>query len=124
MKYRSDNIPHIIKEHPIFEGLPANIIMSGVYENIHPTESMVRQEGEYICGVVTYDHFKDIDKMKRNYAGPGDVWWAADVLLAPMEKGMMLLSTLKLIENLGKDPIADKVLFNMIQFAAKKEAEK
>jgi hypothetical protein len=98
--------------------------MSGIYENIHPTESMVRQEGEYICGVVTYDHFKDIDKMKRHYAGPGDVWWAADVLLAPMGKGKMLLSTLKLTENLGKDPVADKVLFNMIQFAAKNDVEK
>ena len=116
--------PHMVKEHPVFEGLPANIIMSGIYENIHPTESMVRQEGEYICGVVTYDHFKDIDKMKRHYAGPGDVWWAADVLLAPMGKGKMLLSTLKLTENLGKDPVADKVLFNMIQFAAKNDVEK
>jgi len=116
--------PHMVKEHPIFKGLPANIIMSGVYENIHPTESMVRQEGEYICGVVTYDHFKDIDKMKRHYAGPGDVWWAADVLLAPVEKGMMLLSTLKIIENLGKDPVADKVFLNMIQFASNNRAEK
>jgi hypothetical protein len=85
---------------------------------------MVRQEGEYICGVVSYDHFKDIDKMKRHYAGPGDVWWAADVLLTPMGKGMMLLSTLKLIENLGHDPVADKVLFNMIQIAAKNDTGK
>jgi hypothetical protein len=116
--------PHMVKEHPVFEGLPANIIMSGAYENIHPAKSMVRQEGEYIAGVVTYDHFKDIDKMKRHYTGPGDVWWAADVLQAPMGKGKMLLSTLKLIENLGKDPVADKVLFNMIQFAVKNDAGK
>ena len=116
--------PHMVKEHPVFEGLPANVIMSGVYENLNPSESMVRQEGEYICGVVTYDHFEDIDKMKRHYAGPGDVWWAADVLLAPMGKGKMLLSTLKLIENLGRDPVADKVLFNMIKFAVKNDVEK
>jgi hypothetical protein len=115
--------PHMVKEHPVFEGLPVNTIMSGVYENIHPAESMIRQEGEYICGVVTYDHFPDIDKMKRHYAGPGDVWWAADVLLAPLGKGEMLLSTLKLTENLGKDPVADKVFFNMIRFAVKNELE-
>ncbi len=36
----------------------------------------------------------------------------------------MLLSTLKLIENLDKDPVADKVLFNMIRFAAKNDAGK
>lgn len=116
--------PHMVRKHPIFDGLPTNIIMSGIYENVHPSVSMVKQEGEYICGVVTYDHFKDIDKMKRHYAGPGDVWWAADVLLAPMEKGKMLLSTLKLTENLGKDPVADKILLNMLQFAAKNDVEK
>jgi len=55
--------------------------------------------------------------MKRHYAGPGDVWWAADVLLAPIGEGMMLLSTLKIAENLGNDPVADKLLFNMIDFA-------
>ena len=116
--------PHMVKKHPVFEGLPANIIMSGVYENIHPAESMVRQEGEYICGVVTYDHFPDIDKMKRHYAGPGDVWWAADVLLAPLEEGKMLLSTLKILENLGNDPVADKLLLNMIDFASHDDPQK
>ena len=85
---------------------------------------MVRQEGEYICGVVTYDHFPDIDKMKRHYAGPGDVWWAADVLLAPLEEGKMLLSTLKILENLGNDPVADKLLLNMIDFASHDDPQK
>jgi beta-galactosidase len=85
---------------------------------------LLRIDVLYIAVVVTYYNLNDIYKFKRHYAGPGDVWWAADVLLAPMGKGKMLLSTLKLIENLGKDPVADKVLFNMIQFAANNDAEK
>ena len=116
--------PHIVKKHPVFEVLPSDMIMVGPYENIHPSVSMVRQEGEYICGVVTHDHFPHIDKMRRHYAGPGDVWWAADVLLALTGKGKMLLSTLKIIENLGRDPVADKVFFNMVRLAADSQAKK
>jgi len=42
------------------------------------------------------------------------VLWAADVLLVEKGKGKMLYSTLKIIENLGKDPVADILLYNMI----------
>ena len=52
--------------------------------------------------------------MQRHYNGIGDVLWAADVLLVEKGKGKMLYSTLKIIENLGKDPVADILLYNMI----------
>jgi len=34
-------------------------------------------------------------------------------------KGKMLLSTLRIIEFLDKDPVAEKLLYNMIEFASK-----
>jgi hypothetical protein len=54
--------------------------------------------------------------MVRHYNGPGEVWWAADVLEAELGKGKMLLSTLQIINYLGKDPVADKLLFNIINY--------
>ena len=57
--------------------------------------------------------------MRRHYNGTGEVWWAADVLEAKIGEGKMLLSTMLIIENLGKDPVADKLLLNMIEFASK-----
>ncbi|MDT0551828.1 glycoside hydrolase family 2 protein [Urechidicola vernalis] len=110
---------HITTEHPIFMGLPTNQIMHGVYENIHPKNSMAMQEGNYIAGMIGYDHFPGMDLMVRHFNGTGDVWYAADVLEAPMGKGMLLLSTLQILEFLGKDPVADKVLINMIDYASK-----
>jgi beta-galactosidase len=108
--------PHIVKDHPIFEGLPVNTIMKGVYENIHPTTSLMMQKGEYISGVVSYDHFKNIDKMLRHYKGPGDVWYAADMLLSVKGNGKMLISTFEILPNLNWDPAADLLLLNMIDF--------
>lgn len=109
--------PHIVKNHPIFAGLPVNMILHGAYENVHPDESMIKQEGEYLCGVISYDHYVDMDRMLRHYNGPGEVWWGANLLLTPHGRGQILLSTFKIIENLGIDPVADRLLFNMIQFA-------
>jgi hypothetical protein len=70
--------------------------------------------------MIGYDHFPNKDIMLRNYNGTGEVWWSADVLEASIGNGKMLLSTLQIIENLGKDPVADKLLLNMIKFSAKK----
>ena len=107
---------HIVTDHPIFKGLPSNQIMHGVYENIHPVSSMAKQEGAYIAGLIGYDHFPSNDIMVRHYNGPGEVWWAADVLETRMGQGKMLLSTLQIINYLGKDPVADKLLFNIINY--------
>ncbi|MGL1886808.1 MAG: beta galactosidase jelly roll domain-containing protein [Reichenbachiella sp.] len=110
-----DGILHIVHEHPIFEGLPVNIPMISLYENIAPTSSMMSQKGEIAVNTIAFDRFLNADDFKRNYIGPGKVWWATDVVIVPHEKGEMLLSTLNLLRNLGKDPVADVVLMNMIK---------
>ena len=108
---------HIVTDNPVFKDLPVNTLMSGVYENVCPDKSICRPaEGKYLAGVITYDQNKNMDIMLRHYNGIGDAVWAADVLLVEKGKGKMLYSTLKITENLGKDPVADKLLFNMIKF--------
>ena len=87
----------------------------GVYENVCATVSICRpDEGKYLAGVISYDQNKNMDIEQRHYNGIGDVFWAADVLLVERGNGKMLYSTLKITENLGKDPVADKLLYNMI----------
>jgi hypothetical protein len=112
---------HIVSKHPVFKGLPVNQIMHGVYENVHPLTSMSKQKGKYIAGLIGYDHYPNNDDMVRHYNGPGEVWWAADVLETPLEKGTMLLSTMNILPNLGKDPVADKLLYNLIEYTSSKK---
>lgn len=110
---------HVVSKHPVFKGLPSEMIMHGVYENVHPDVSMSKIKGDYIAGLIGYDHFPNNEIMRRHYNGTGDVWWAADVLETEFGKGKMLLSTLRIIEFLGKDPVADKLLYNIINYASK-----
>ena len=48
-------------------------------------------------------------------------WWGADLTFISMGKGKYLLSQFRILENLGKDPVADKMLINIIKFLEKKE---
>jgi hypothetical protein len=55
-----------------------------------------------------------MDIMLQHYNYFGDVYWSTDVLFVEHGKGEILYSTLQIIENLGKDPVAEKVLYNMV----------
>jgi len=110
---------HIVSKHPVFKDLPTEMIMHGAYENVHPTVSMSKIKGNYIAGLIGYDHFPNNEIMRRHYNGTGEVWWAADVLETKFGKGTMLLSTLRIIEFLDKDPVAEKLLYNIIDHISK-----
>ncbi|MDA0936383.1 MAG: hypothetical protein O2878_04565 [Bacteroidetes bacterium] len=119
-------IPHITKDHPIFEGLQRNGFLRNTYENIWPQKSLrnlkvngVKVPEKPIVASVAFDWFSKGHKM--GYQGPGPSWWGADMTMVPIKKGQYLLSQFQLLENLGKDPVADKLLFNIIRFLTAKE---
>ena len=111
-------IPRLVSEHPIFEGLPAGCMMGSIYENVWPQGTLLDAGGETIAGSIGYDWFPDYDLSKRHYYGPGDTWWGADVAVVPLGSGRCIASQLRLVENLGQDPVADKILYNLIEFAS------
>ncbi len=43
-------------------------------------------------------------------------WRGTDVIRLRHGKGAIIVSQLRLLENLGKDPVADKILFNLIRY--------
>jgi hypothetical protein len=112
-------IPHIVKDHPVFGGLPVNCMMGPIYENVWAQNTLLDVGGETIVAAIGYDWFPDYDLRKRHYYGPGDTWWGADLAVVPLGKGRCIVSQLRLVENLGKDPVADRILFNLIQFASR-----
>ena len=115
---------HMVHEHPIFQGLPTKGMMRNVYENVWPMTTLrdlrAKEETkiEVIVGTVAFDWFSKEHKM--NYSGPGASWWGSELAIVHSGKGRYLISQLRLVENLGKDPVADKILFNMINFLSKK----
>ncbi len=112
-------IPRLVRQHPIFEGLPSNCMMGAVYENVFTDRTLRDLPGQPIVASIGYPWFPDMDRLRRHYYGPGDVWHGADLAVVPCGEGRVVASHLRLIENLGKDPVADKILFNLMEWTAR-----
>jgi hypothetical protein len=110
-------IPRLVKKHPVFEGLPVDGMMGPVYENVWPQSTLQNLGGETIAASIGFDWYPNFDLSKRHYYGPGDVWWGADMAIVPFGDGRFIASQFRLVENLGKDPAAERILFNLIRFA-------
>jgi hypothetical protein len=114
-------IPHLVSDHPVFEGLPVNCMMRNVYENVWPMDTLRDIRGadnikfETLAASIGFDWFSEGHKMQ--YSGPGDAWWGSDIAVVPYGNGRSIVSQLRLTNNLGKDPVADKMLFNLIEWA-------
>ena len=111
-----DGILHMNSDHKFFKNLPTNVNMSGIYENIAPTISLRNFKGENIVQTIAFDRIPNGNIMKRNYIGSGDVWSGSDLSIVNHGKGSMVLSTLKLVENINYDPVAEIVLLNIINY--------
>jgi hypothetical protein len=110
-------VAHVVKDHPIFEGLPSNGLMGQTYENVWAMKTLTGLNTQPIVGSVTHDFYP----MKRNipdYLGPEPAWWGTDLGVVQQGQGRFILSSLRLVDNLGKDPVADRILFNLIEYAA------
>jgi len=110
-------IPHLILEHPLMDGLPVNCMMGPVYENVWAKSTLLDIDGETVVGSIGYDWFPDYDRSRRHYHGPGDTWWGSDLSVIPLGKGRCIISTLRIIQNLNEDPVADILFYNMMDYA-------
>lgn len=108
-------IPHLVHDHPIFAGLPVGGMMRDIYENVWATQTLRDLVGEPIVASIGFEWFSHDHKM--HYSGPGKSWWGADLAIVPNGQGRVVVSQLRIVENLGKDPVADKLLRNLIEFA-------
>lgn len=117
-------IPHLVHEHPLFKGLPVNGPMRDIYENVWARKTLRNLQGkgdtaiETVVGSMGFDWFSREHKM--HYSGPGEEWWGSDVALFPMGKGLVIVSQLQLLQHLDKDPVADKIMSNLMTFLIKK----
>jgi hypothetical protein len=91
-------------------------MMRDVYENVWARQTLRDLDGEPIIASIGFEWFSADHKL--HYSGPGESWWGADLAVVPKGTGRVIVSQLRLVENLGKDPVADTILGNLISFAA------
>jgi beta-galactosidase len=105
-------VGHYTRNHPIFDGLPTGGFMGHPYQNVVANYTITNLPGKAIAGSVSWDVIRD-------YRGPTEWWHGADMAVLEYGEGELILSTLRIVENLGRDPVADKLLFNLIKWSTR-----
>lgn len=106
---------HYVKLHPVFEGLPARCLMKQVYRNIAPPKTFLEPSEEDICGT-----FDTAPIAAGNYMMGESAWWGSDILVCSYGVGRLFFTHLRIMENLGVDPVADRLFVNLIQHAGRR----
>jgi hypothetical protein len=108
-------VNHYTRPHPIFAGLPGGGFLGQAWANVVPRFTLMDLPGAPVAGCVSWDCIMD-------YTGPTDVWHGTDLAILPHGKGRFILSMFGILENIGTDPVADKLLLNLCAFAAAPDA--
>ena len=110
---------HIALDHPIFKGMPTNCMMDEPYQEVAPMETFYQLDADdYAAKTITWFRPEDDQKgEKRTYLGGEDVWHGSDLAIKNYGQGKVILSSLILKNKIGKYPIANAILKNMINYA-------
>lgn len=108
---------HVAKDHPVFEGLPVNRVMDEPYHEVAPVESFYQLEAiESPAQTITWFRPEVVatKAQKRTYLGGEDLWHGTDLAVVHHGDGKVILSTLILRKKIGKDPVAEQILGNLL----------
>jgi hypothetical protein len=101
---------HYVKIHPVFDGLPARCLMRQPYRNVVAPKTFVETGDEDICGV-----FDTKPVASKNDGVDASACWGNDLLVRRYGSGRIVFTHLRVLENLGNDPLADRLFVNMLR---------
>ncbi len=101
---------HYVKIHPVFDGLPARCLMRQPYRNVVPPKTFTETGDEDICG-----SFDMSPAASGSYGIETAAWWGSDILVRRYGSGRIVFTHLRVLENLGRDPVADRIFVNMLR---------
>ena len=106
---------HVVRSHPVFEGLPVDCLMAQEYRNVVSRWSVVEPATEWIAGNITYGWHQG-QKHKQNFLGVESAVHGADLAELPHGKGRYVITTYRIVEHLRQDPVADRLLASLVRW--------
>ena len=104
---------HYFSHHPVFNGLEPGHVLDDQFAAIMPLTSVRIENARTLGGSfgtpIGY-HFKI-----RGCRQGLDLRYGADLAVIPYYRGRIIISTYRIVENLGLDPVADRLMWNLLR---------
>ncbi len=100
---------HYAKLHPVFEGLPSRGLMRQPYRDVVPRWTFPDKGEEDICGAIW-----------TSPSGEEPLAAGANILVRRLGSGRMVFTHLRILEQLGEDPLADRLFVNLLRHFARR----
>ena len=100
----------IVKPHPLFDGLPSRCLMDlTFYRDIVAYKSFTEMASDAEVVVPCF---------ALGQPGGLGYWSGANLVIQRFGAGSIIITTLRLLENLGNHPAGDRIVLNLVSFAA------
>jgi hypothetical protein len=99
---------HWIPESDLFAGLPSNCLGSEAYADVLPWYCMSELGGDVLAGSL---------RNTQTRREPSAILWYSDVEAVRLGKGTLILCQYRLFEPAGTNPLAARLVYNLIHLA-------
>lgn len=103
-------VAHYVRRHAFFDGLPAPGLMDWRYVDVCPTATLVDTPADEVPAGSVSLHATIYEK-------PETAWAGADLVVRRHGRGRVVLSQLALLDQLGANPLAERIVFNLLRWA-------
>ncbi|MCX8064509.1 MAG: hypothetical protein N3G21_04975 [Candidatus Hydrogenedentes bacterium] len=107
--YPKSFIFHYVKPHPVFINLPTRQLMRLPYRNIIGKEFFLNKSDEDATGCMVISN-----------SVPPTVTWGTTLLILRYGVGRIVFTTLKILENLEDDPVAQHIFVNLLNHLSRR----
>jgi len=94
-----------IRAHAITADLPSNIVLDQRYADVLPARFLDMSADEVVGGMLL-DSFGDYHRR-----------WLESLVINRVGEGHIMICQFRLLDQLGKDPLADRLMINLIRYA-------
>jgi hypothetical protein len=102
-----------VKESPLFNGLPGSCVAGRLHESILGERWDSGDHVEAAGGIIEVGAFS-----MHMWTRPAKYFWAAGLYRIPLGRGQIFISHLNLLGKTGNDPLARRVLRNLVAYAS------
>jgi hypothetical protein len=105
-------VAHAVASNSLLRELPPARFLNDLYADVVSLETVTNlpKGSKVAIWSVSYEW----DTKPRNYLGVGDFWAGGDAFSVPHGKGQIVVTTMRLLDRAGRDPISDRLILNLL----------